>query len=71
MVAFAADAIVTVIVSLVTQPKPVSELQGLVYGMANLEEGGQPASEKVWYRSPTVLGVGALGITSALSLAFI
>ncbi|MBA2513089.1 MAG: sodium:solute symporter family protein [Solirubrobacterales bacterium] len=71
MVAFAADAIVTVIVSLVTKPKPVSELQGLVYGMANLEEGGPSASESVWYRSPKVLGIGALGITALLSLAFI
>ena len=36
--AFVVDAIVTVIVTLVTTPKPVEELQGLVYGMANIDE---------------------------------
>ena len=36
--AFVADAIVTVVVTLFTTPKPVSELQGLVYGMANVDE---------------------------------
>ena len=35
MVAFVADAIVTVAVTMFTEPKPVEELQGLVYGMAN------------------------------------
>ncbi len=34
--AFVADAFVSVVVSLFTQPKPVNELQGLVYGMANV-----------------------------------
>ena len=36
--AFVVDAIVTVAVTLFTQPKPVEELQGLVYGMANVDE---------------------------------
>ena len=43
--AFVADAVVSVGVSLFTQPKPIEELQGLVYGMANEEdddvEGGR------------------------------
>ena len=59
--AFVADAIVTVAVSLVTQPKPIEELQGLVYGMANVEED-EPAGERVWYRKPWLLGAGALGL---------
>ena len=36
--AFVVDAIVTVAVTLFTKPKPVEELQGLVYGMANVDE---------------------------------
>ena len=36
--AFVVDAIVTVLVTLRTQPKPIEELQGLVYGMANIDE---------------------------------
>ena len=53
-----------------TKPKPIAELQGLVYGMANTEDdavGGDTA----WYRSPKVLGFAALGIASVLSLATI
>ena len=69
IVAFVADAVVTVIVSLVTKPKPVEELQGLVYGMANEEE--EDASERVWYRRPMLLGMTALAITAALNFAFI
>ena len=44
--AFVVDAIVTVIVTLVTKPKPVEELQGLVYGMANVDEY-EPAGAQV------------------------
>jgi solute:Na+ symporter, SSS family len=68
--AFGADAIVTVAVTLVTRPKPLEELQGLVYGMANVEEH-QAASERVWYRKPELLGFGALGLTALVSVFFI
>ena len=68
--AFFADAIVTVAVTLVTKPKPVEELQGLVYGMANVEEH-PPASERVWYRRPWLLGGGALALIVVLNIAFI
>ena len=44
--AFVADAIVTVCVTFVTRPKPVEELQGLVYGMANTEDH-EDASERL------------------------
>jgi solute:Na+ symporter, SSS family len=70
IVAFLADALVTVIVTLVTTPKPVEELQGLVYGMANVAERA-PASERAWYRRPLPLGLGALGLTVILNLLFI
>src|SRR5215217_7844749 len=36
--AFVADAIVSVAVTFVTTPKPVAELEGLVYGMAVVDE---------------------------------
>ena len=36
--AFVVDAIVTVLVTLRTEPKPIAELQGLVYGMANIDD---------------------------------
>ena len=41
IVAFSLDAVVTVGVTFVTEPRPVEELEGLVYGMANDGEEGQ------------------------------
>jgi SSS family solute:Na+ symporter len=68
--AFVADAVVTVGVSLATRPKPIEELQGLVYGMAN-EPGREPRSERAWYRRPQLLAGGVLTLTAGLSLMFI
>jgi solute:Na+ symporter, SSS family len=68
-IAFVVDGIVSVGVSLFTQPKPVEELQGLVHGMAN-EEEHRRRSESVWYRKPSTLAAGALGITAILSFVF-
>ena len=70
MVAFVADAVVTVAVTLATKPKPVSELQGLVYGMAN-ESEALDAEESKWYRSPKIMGGGVIALTFFLSLGFI
>jgi SSS family solute:Na+ symporter len=67
--AFVADAIVSVAVTFVTTPKPVAELDGLVYGMAIVDEE-VPASERVWYRKPATLAIGALGLTAILSFIF-
>ena len=59
--AFAVDAVVSVAVTLRTQPKPISELQGLVYGMANTDDS------VVASRTPALLGgfvlIGALILT--------
>ena len=69
-IAFVVDAIVTVVVSLITKPKPVEELQGLVYGMANdgrgrtavhARAGGSPRS--CWAASP-------LGGAAVLTVVF-
>jgi SSS family solute:Na+ symporter len=67
--AFVADALVTVGVSMVTQPKPVAELQGLVYGMANIPDE-LSEEEKAWYRKPSTLAIGVLGIVLVLSIIF-
>ena len=47
----------------------MAELDGLVYGMAVVDEH-VPASERVWYRKPLTLGLGALGLTAILSILF-
>jgi len=71
-VAFFADAVVTVVVSLVTQPKPIEELHGLVWSETP-EEIRRPKRGKGdlgWYKSPAVLGGGVIAATVALNLVF-
>ena len=70
IVAFVADAVVTVAVSLATQPKPERELAGLVAGVPN-PDAPPPGPKPVWWESPKILGFGALGITLVLSLIFL
>ena len=70
IIAFVADAVVTVAVSLMTAPKPERELAGLVAGVPNPDappKGPRPT----WWESPKVLGFTALGITLVLSLIFL
>ena len=61
--------IVTVGVSLVTQPKPVEQLQGLVHGMANEDESTIQGGRRRGSAS-RLLAVGALGLTVLVSLVF-
>jgi solute:Na+ symporter, SSS family len=68
-VAFVVDAVVTVIVTLMTTPKPVHELQGLVYGMANEDEADNVQHR--WWERPGLLGAGALGIGAILTIVFV
>jgi solute:Na+ symporter, SSS family len=70
IVAFCLDAIVSVAVTFVTEPKPVEELEGLVYGMAAKEEPPSRA-DRGWFRSPKVLALAVLGMTVVASLFFI
>jgi SSS family solute:Na+ symporter len=73
IVAFVADAVVTVGVSLVTQPKPESELRGLVWGLTKHEEEPEkhdPADD-VWYRSVWLLAAGAIVLIVVLNIIFI
>ncbi|HZC14039.1 MAG TPA: sodium:solute symporter family protein, partial [Thermoleophilaceae bacterium] len=70
IVAFSADVIVTVVVSLATKPKPVAELDGLVWGMA-AEEPEPTRAERVWWRRPRVLAGIALAMVVVLNIVFI
>jgi SSS family solute:Na+ symporter len=66
--AFVVDAIVTVAVTLATRPKPVDELQGLVWGMANEDESARRHHK--WWESPKLLGFSALGLGAVLTVIF-
>jgi solute:Na+ symporter, SSS family len=71
-VAFISDAVVTVGVSLVTQPKPVEQLRGLVWSETPKEvrTPKRQGAEAAWFRSPAVLGTGVLVSCLVLNLAF-
>jgi SSS family solute:Na+ symporter len=72
VIAFVVDAAVLVGVSLATQPKPESELRGLVWGLKREEqEDDSVAGDEAWFRQPKVLGFGALAIVAALNIIFI
>ena len=63
----------TVGVTLVTRPKPEEELRGLVWGLPRREAEPERVSEedRVWYRSPKLLGFGALALIVVLNIVFI
>ena len=64
--AWCACVAVTIAVSLITQPKPDSELRGLVWGLTGRKEG----VEEAWYKKPWVLAVTVLLLTLALNIYF-
>jgi SSS family solute:Na+ symporter len=64
--AWIACVVVTIAVSLVTQPKPASELRGIVWGLTPKKEG----VEQAWYKKPWVLAVTVLLLTLALNIYF-
>src|SRR5919107_425580 len=66
LIAWIVTLVVTIAVSLVTQPKPDNELRGLVWGLTEQKE----AVEEVWYKKPWVLAVTVLAITVALNIYF-
>ena len=72
IMAFVVDAAVLVGVSLVTQPKPVAELDGLVWGMAKGDdEADIDPRDKLWWRSPWLLGGIIIACVIALNIIFI
>jgi SSS family solute:Na+ symporter len=66
--AFVVAVVVAFVVTWFTPPKPESELQGLVYGMAGNATSGAViiSGERVWWRNPILLG----GIAVALAIVF-
>jgi len=61
-----ANFFTTIVVSLVTKPKPDEELRGLVYSLTEKVYG----TEKRWYLKPAPLGIILLVITIVLNIIF-
>ncbi|HEX6589131.1 MAG TPA: sodium:solute symporter family protein [Longimicrobiales bacterium] len=58
--------VVTIVVSMVTRPRPAEELRGLVYSLTEKQrDHGEP-----WYRRPMTLGVIMLALTLVLNIIF-
>jgi SSS family solute:Na+ symporter len=70
--AFIADAVVTVGVSLVTQPKPAAQLCGLVWSETpkRMRNPEREKGEGGWFRSPAVLGFSVLIGCVVLNVVF-
>ena len=66
IVAWTVCFLVTGAVSLVTAPRPASELRGLVYSLTDKESDGPMR----WYQSPALLAPLVLGSVLALNLLF-
>ena len=72
IMAFVVDAAVLVGVSLVTKPKPIAELDGLVWGMAKGDdEADIDPRDKLWWRSPWLLAGIIMACVIALNIIFI
>jgi solute:Na+ symporter, SSS family len=71
-VAFIADAVVTVLVSLVTQPKTDAQLKGLTWALTpkRVRNPKREAYQGGWYRSPIFLGGGVLTLTVLFNFVF-
>ncbi|MGW5156019.1 hypothetical protein ACWEPN_11130 [Nonomuraea wenchangensis] len=66
-IAFVVDVLVSVVVTLVTTQKPEEELRGLVWGLSAVDlEDDALADDRRWYRSPVVLGVGAVVLAAVM-----
>ncbi|WP_336032158.1 sodium:solute symporter family protein [Geodermatophilus sp. FMUSA9-8] len=69
--AFVVDIVVSVAVSMVTAPKPVAQLAGLVYSETPKEQRTDPDAHRLpWYQSPTKLAGIALVMVIALNVIF-
>ncbi|CCI53944.1 sodium:solute symporter family protein [Nostocoides jenkinsii] len=69
--AFVVDIVLSVVVSLMTKPKPDSELVGLVYSETPKEMRTDPEEASMaWYRRPVPLAGVALAMTIVLNTIF-
>jgi Na+/proline symporter len=73
IIAFIADAVVLVAVSLVTRPKPQEELRGLFWGLTRTEEREEnyDPRDRLWWRSPALLGGVSIAILVVPNIIFI
>src|SRR6516164_1553483 len=71
--AFVAGVVVLVLVSLVTKPKSDEQLRGLVWGLTRKEEREVDVDprDKLWWRSPALLGGVAIALVVAFNIIFI
>src|SRR5680860_22264 len=58
--------LVTIVVSLLTRPRPADELKGLVYSLTPKPKD----THQVWYKRPTLLAIVVLMCTLALNFIF-
>ncbi len=66
IVAFTTCFLVTIVVSLLTKPRPDEEMKGLVYSLTPIQkDSGEP-----WHRRPAALGAVVLVAAVALNLIF-
>ncbi len=64
--AFSVCLVTTIVISLLTSPRPAEELRGLVYSLtAKPDEGNLP-----WYKRPAVLAIAVLAMTVVLNIIF-
>jgi SSS family solute:Na+ symporter len=69
--AFVVDVVVSVVVSTMTAPKPVSELAGLVYSETPKETRSDPEAHRLpWYQSPPKLAGISLVLVVILNVIF-
>jgi SSS family solute:Na+ symporter len=73
IIAFLACAVVLVVVSLFTQPKSTEDLRGLVWGLEREPDPDvhEDPKDKLWWRSPELLGAGAIILLVVLNIIFI
>jgi solute:Na+ symporter, SSS family len=71
--AFVVGTVVLVGVSLVTKPRPREELRGLVFGLTRTDEREVDADprDRLWWRSPILLGGVVLALVVALNIIFL
>jgi solute:Na+ symporter, SSS family len=71
MVAFGATAVVTVLVTLVTKPRPISELAGLVWGTKDPNAPDDPPTHKHWWSAPAFLGAVIIAVAVVFSILLV
>jgi SSS family solute:Na+ symporter len=64
--AFSINLVVTIVVSLLTKPKPESELVGLVHSLTPKP----PKAHDVWWKSPEALAIAVLIMAVAMNIFF-